>query len=346
MTAKQIYFKTMPFMWIKLALGLATVLISAILFGIFFGIAMLFGDGGVGGIMLIVWISATGVVRFALMHYVGYLAKAGHIAVIATAMAQGAVPDDQIEVGKRMVKERFATSNIYFAVDKLVAGAVKQLQNVLQKAGNALDFVPGMQAVVSVGKLFIDISLGYVDECCLGYTFYQKEQGAFKSAADGVVVYAQNWKVLLKNAAKTTGIVLALLAAALLVVFLLLGGLFRLLGWNGLVAFLLSIFIVWAIKYAFIDSWILVKMMHSYMEVAPTTQITFDLYQKLCGVSSKFKELWNKGREERPAYAMAGAGAAVQESPAAQAASGSYCGRCGAQTKAGAKFCPGCGAAL
>ena len=75
MTAKEIYLKTMQFNWIKFVLGLATILISTVLFAILMGIGWLFGDG-VSGIMLIIWLSATGVVRFVIMHYFGYLVKA------------------------------------------------------------------------------------------------------------------------------------------------------------------------------------------------------------------------------------------------------------------------------
>lgn len=117
----------------------------------------------------------------------------------------GQVPEKQVQVAKEMVTQRFGTANIYFVLDKLVSGAVRQLQNALGQAGNALDFVPGMDAMVKVGKMFIGISLNYVDECCLGYTFYQKEQNAFKSAGDGVVIYAQNGKRLLQDAANYHG---------------------------------------------------------------------------------------------------------------------------------------------
>jgi hypothetical protein len=148
----------------------------------------------------------------------------------------------------------------------------------------------------------------------LGYTFLKKKQSAFKSAADGVVIYWQNWKKLLKDAAKTTAIVIVLVLVVTLVVFLLFAGVFRLIGLNesaggitGIIAFLLALFVAWAVKKAFIDSYILVNMMTSYMEVAPETKITFDLYNKLCGLSSKFKELFNKGQQEgAPGLAAAG----------------------------------------
>lgn len=303
MTAKEIYSKTMPFNIAKLLLGLATVGISTVLLVILMGIGWLFGDGGMG-ITLLIWIAATGVVRFVLMHYAGYLVKAGHVAIICEACTKGRIPENQVDVGKAMVAGRFATSNIYFAIDKLVASAVKQIQNVLQEAGNLLDFIPGIDAVVGAGKLFISISLGYIDECCLGYTFYKKEQGAFESAADGVVIYVQNWKRLLKNAAKITITVIVLTAVMIILVFVILGLLFKLFGWSPLIAFLLACLIAWTLKYAFIDSWILVNMMIAYMDVAPSTQITFDLYNKLCNLSSYFRELFNKGREENSYRSM------------------------------------------
>lgn len=345
MTARSIYSKTMQFVWLKLLLGIATVVISAVLFGVLVGIGSLFGDGGTG-ITLIIWLCATGVVRFALMHYFGYMVKAGHIAIIATAVTTGKVPDNQVEVAKKMVTERFGTYNIYFAIDSLVSGAVKQIQGVLDKAGDMLSGIPGIDSVMKIGKLFISISLGYIDECCLGYTFCKKDQNAFKSAADGVIIYAQNWRKLLKDAAVTTGVVICAMLGITLAVFLLFGLLFKILHWSGLAAFILATFVAFAVKFAFIDSWILVKMMVSYMEVAPSTVITFDLYGKLCGVSAKFKELYDKGRNGQPQTAFAGVGAAASETASATGDKMVFCGQCGEKNSVGVKFCGDCGARM
>jgi hypothetical protein len=239
-------------------------------------------------------------------------------------------------------------------VDKLVATAVKQLQNNFQRMGNNLGrLVPGMSAAVGLGKMFIGIALGYIDECCLGYTFLKKDQGAFRSAADGVVIYAQNWKKLLKDAAATTAIVIGLVILATLVTFIFSGLLFvRIFGWNGFVAFLISCFVAGVIKSAFIDSYIMIKMMVSYMEEAPKTVITFDLYGKLCGLSKKFKELFDKGQMEdpirQPAYAPASAAAVRRSAPAVAAGRDKpvFCGECGTKNSSGTKFCGGCGKPL
>ncbi|MDO4562418.1 MAG: zinc ribbon domain-containing protein [Clostridia bacterium] len=344
MTAKQIYTKTMLFGWMKLFLGLATVIISAILFGFLMLIGAIFGENGLA-IMFIIWLSATGIVRFVIMHYFGYMVKAGHIAIISQAVTTGQLPENQFEAAKQMVTARFATSNVYFAIDKLVGGAVKQLQNALGKIGGMFDAVPGVGTIVSIGQMFIGISLGYIDECCLGYTFYKKDENAYKSAADGVVIYAQNWKTLLKSAAKTTLVVILAVILVTAACFLLFGGLFRLFNWNMLVAFLLALFTAIAIKYAFIDSWILTKTMVSYMEVAPSTQITFDLYDKLCKLSSKFKSLFEKAPKQQPAYAAAGSGYVTLTDTAENEKKPKYCPSCGAVNDGG-KFCAKCGGQL
>jgi hypothetical protein len=69
------------------------------------------------------------------------------------------------------------------------------------------------------------------------------------------------------------------------------------------VAFAIALLIALAVKYAFIDSFVLTRTMVAYMGVAPNTAITVDLYGKLSGLSSKFKELFNKGQQEQPASA-------------------------------------------
>ena len=302
MKAGAIFTGTMGFCWLKLVLGFVDLLIGAILFGIVMGIAALTGSGGVGAVLLFIWIGVWGAIHWILKHYVSYLLKAGHVAAIAQSFKDSAIPVNPVATGKNMVKERFATSNVYFIIDKLVAGAVKQLQRVFGKVTGLLGNLPGGDTLRKIGNMFIEISLGYVDECCLGYTFYHPEQNAYKSAADGVVVYAQNWKQLLKDAAITTFVVILTIVVVTLLSFVAIGGLFRLMDWNIIVAVILSLAVSFVIKRAFIDSWIMVKMMCSYFSAAEKTVITYDLYGKLCGYSSKFKELYKKG-DEQPATA-------------------------------------------
>ncbi len=355
MNARKIFVKTMPFAWAKLLLGLVFLLASAIFGAILLAVGSIFGETGFF-ITFCIWIAVIGVLRFAIMHYLGYMLKAGHVAVITEAACGGNIPQNQVKYGISKVKERFATSNIYFAVDKLVTAAVNQIQRAIGKVSDILDFIPGMDAVASLAQFFVSISLGYVDECCLGWTFKNSEEGAFKSETDGVVIYAQNWKVLLKSAAKTMLKTILLCIVAVLLIFIPVGLLFRLLNWNLLIALVLACFLTWVAKFAFLDSYIMIQMMTSYMKLASENEIKFDLYGKLCGLSSKFKDLFNKGKEENPnafegeiAVATAGAGEFTEEtanstqSGEQNVPKGKFCGNCGAACDADTKFCPSCG---
>ncbi|MGN0377643.1 MAG: hypothetical protein ACI4ED_08410 [Suilimivivens sp.] len=297
MKTKDVYLKTMKFVWLKLAFGAAVFAASLVLLGIFLLIGYFFG-GSAMAVFICLWMVLTGgIYRFG-MHYVGYMLKAGHIAVIAKTVTSGQVPLNQFEFGKQAVSKRFAASNVYFVIDNLISGAVKQLQKAVGKIGGALNMIPGMDSVTNVAQTFIGIALGYVDECCLGYCFIKEEEGVFKASCDGVVIYFQNAKKLLKDAAVTTLIVIASTFLAWIVPFIVFALIFKIFGWNMLIAVILAIFVAVVLKTAFIDSYMMVKMMVSYMEVAPSTEITFDLYDKLCSFSSKFKSLFQKAKNE------------------------------------------------
>ena len=350
MTEREIFMKTLPFCWAKLGLGLLNILICTLLFAILMGISLLFDSESVTGIMLIIWVALAGSVNFVINHYFGYMLKAGHVAVIARTFKDGNVPDNCLTVGKDMVKERFVTANAYFAIDKLVSGAVKQLQRTLGRITDTLvGALPGADALKSATNFFLDISLGYIDECCLSYTFYKADQNAYKSACDGVVIYAQNWKTLLKNAAMTALTVIVSIIVVTLVSFVIFGAIFKLLGWSGFVAFILSLMMAWTVKYAFIDSWIMVKMMHGYMLVAPTTTITFDLYSKLSTMSSKFKEMFRQSNTP-PVINNTSMENETVETPRNSTPCNEmndtatrFCPQCGEKLQADAMFCGSCG---
>ena len=58
MTAKEIFFKTLQFGWIKLGLGLLNILIAVLLFAILMGISVLFNSDGVVAIMFFIWLGS------------------------------------------------------------------------------------------------------------------------------------------------------------------------------------------------------------------------------------------------------------------------------------------------
>lgn len=301
MKTKDVYLKTMKFVWLKLALGAAMIVFSLLTLAICLLLGSL-GNGGGLGIAFIIWLILVCGAYAGAERYIGYMLKAGHVAMVTTAVTTGTLPENQLEAAKQMVKERFVAANVYFFVDRMVSGAVSQLQRGLQKVDNLLGDIPGVSAIVSFAQMFVHIALGYIDECCLGYTFLHKEQSACKSAADGVVIYFQNWKKLLKDAAVTTLIVMGITLVAWVIPFAIFAAIFGALGVHWIFAFVIAVMFAAVMRSAFIDSYMMVKMMVSYMEVAPATQITFDLYGKLCNLSGKFKRLFDRGQQEQQQY--------------------------------------------
>ena len=293
-----IYVKTFKFVWLRLALGMAVTVASIILFAITVGISKLVGAEPVNVAGLTIWFILSAIIYGLVMNYAGYMLKAAHVAVIAKAVTTGQIPENMLEEGKVMVTKRFGATNAYLVLDKLVSGAVRELQKTVGKVGNMFSGVPGMDKVVEFLQTFIGIALGYIDECCLGYTFYKEGEGAFKAGCDGVVIYFQNIKKLLKSALLTTAIVMVLTFLVWLIPFVILVAICNALEWGWIGAAFLSIIVSMALKFAFVDSFIMIRTMKAYMEVAPGTAITFDLYDKLCKLSAKFRSLFDKARGE------------------------------------------------
>lgn len=301
MRAKDVFKKTMKFVWLKLALGGCAIAFSIVLGLLLLGLSAVTDSSAVAGYSLMAWIGLSIAGVGISQYYLGWLLKAGHIAVVTSLMTTGSMPENPVEYGMNMVKKKFATAAAYFAVDRLVAGAVKQINGGLDIVGSILGKIPGMESVVSFAKTFVNIALGNVDECCLAYTFYREEQPALKSAADGVVIYFQNWKSVLKDALKTAFIAFIAAIAAGFVMLLVVTGILGVTGmpgfWTFLAASIFTVMTVFIVKSAVLDSYTMVCMVCSYMQTAPSAKITFDLYDKLCGLSAKFKSLFRKAQE-------------------------------------------------
>lgn len=101
MTTNSIFFRTLSFCWLKLGLGVLNIIIDAVLLGILLGIGVLFNSEGVFAIMLMVWLGCIGLVNFLMNHYLGYMVKAGHVAVIAESFRTGEIPTAPITSGDR-----------------------------------------------------------------------------------------------------------------------------------------------------------------------------------------------------------------------------------------------------
>lgn len=231
-----------------------------------------------------------------IREYILYVVKAGHIAVMVHLIDGRDIPggQDQIAYAREVVTQRFAEANILFVVDQLVKGAIRAITGLLGGIAAFLP-IPGLSGLVSFINTVIRLSLTYVDEIILGYNIRINSASPFETARQGVVLYAQNGKVMVKNAVWLAVIMwgvsfiifLMMLAPAGAILFLMPG---QLTGW----AFVLAIVFAWAFKAAFIEPFAIACLMQVYFKTI-AGQVPDPAWDaRLAEASSKFRELKDK----------------------------------------------------
>ena len=335
-SAKDLFSKTMPFIWAKMIMGIIPDIIMLVSAGI--GVFLLDrGNPGGAFAFIIVAILVWGAARF-LLRVVWFGIRVGHIAVITETMKTGKLPDNQVEYGKKRAKERMGTAVAFFGIHKLIRGAVMQLQRGLASTTSMLGSLPGMDKFVKVANTIIKVALKYVDACCIAWIFYgPQDQSPMKGALDGVTIYAQNWKKVLANAVKTGLLVVVLTSVFGIVIAAIVGALASSAGgWWTVYAILCGGVVALTIKRSFIDSYIMISMLVTFMSVAPSTQLKADMYGSLSNISPAFKKMLTGAQGEISGDPFAPA-------PASGGGSTVFCGQCGAKNPAGTRFCGECG---
>jgi hypothetical protein len=294
--------KTMPFVWLKLGINFATAIIVIIWIVICLGMASLFGNVGVlaflfglGGCIAIIKL---------VSHYILYLVKAAHITAINTYIFTGNLPaEGQVRTGIEKVKNNIGTATIVAGVDYLVKGAVRQILRWLTKLENVLSLIPGLSVLASIFNKIVETACNYIDECILGYIFLKKDENpeinVWKTSAEGIVLYGQNWKKVAKSAVKSVFLVYAL-KIILFIILLAIGSLIGATSLSGgfLIAALVVAVITWAISKSLIDPIATVTMIVGYYEaIEENSEPQIDMYDKMKHASRKFRTIIDKGED-------------------------------------------------
>lgn len=292
--------KTMPFivfrMLVYFGIAAAYVVVTGTGAGIGWGVGA-FGDedfriasifwGGIIGFGL-----TAGVIYF-LREYILYIVKAGHIAVLTELLDGKEIPDGkgQIEHASAVVRERFAEASVLFAVDQLIKGVLTAITGLLQGLASLLP-IPGLQQFMGIVRAFLRLAVGLIDEVILAYAIRTRATNPWASAQTALVLYGQNYKVMLKNAAWLTIITyglsiivfLVMLAPAAAVVYLLPGA------WSA-GGFVFALVFAWAVKAALIEPFAIASMMQVYFKAIEGQSPDPAWAARIEGASGKFKEL-------------------------------------------------------
>jgi len=308
-------FKTLPFVLLRMAVyfgvALAYVLVTGAGAGVGWGVGG-FGDSGFrasatlwGGV---IGFGLVGAVVYLAREYVLYIVKAGHIAVLVKLIDGEQMPEgrSQIAYARQEVTKRFAQASILFGVDQLIKGVLHAITGLVRGIVSILP-IPGAQQFVSVLQAFLRVSVGFVDEVILAYAIRTDSDNAWASARTGLVLYAQNYKPMLRNAAWLALFVyglsfivfLIMLAPAALAVYLIPGA------WSaGGVVF--ALVFAWAVKAALLEPFAIACMMDVYFRTIDG-QIPDPAWEaKLEGLSKKFGQLGQKARNYQPPRAPTG----------------------------------------
>lgn len=157
--------------------------------------------GALGGVTL------GGLVVRILREYSLYLVKAAHVAVIVRLYDHEALPAgrSQLAFGWHEVSDRFTQASLLFALDQLIKAALAAIGDVMRRFGGG---VPGLTTVFGILQSIADVAIGYVDEIVLAHNLRTRSTNPWQTSADAIVLYAQNGRVMLKNAAWLTLFVL------------------------------------------------------------------------------------------------------------------------------------------
>lgn len=243
------------------------------------------GYGALGGFGL------TAGVIFFFRDYILYIVKAGHIAVMVELMTGGEVPEGrgQIDYAKDVVKARFGEASALFALDRVIKGVVGAITGVVQGLMSILP-IPGLDRIMGVVRAYLRVAVGLVDEVILAHAIKTKAENPWASAREALVLYGQNARPMLVNAAWLTAIVygltfivfLLMLAPAAGVVYLIPGA------WSagGLV---FAIIFAWAVKAALIEPFAIACLLQVFFKVTEGQVPNPEWEAKLDKLSDKFR---------------------------------------------------------
>jgi hypothetical protein len=291
---------TLPFILLRMAvyfgITLGYILVTGIGAGVGWGIGG-FGDadfratttawGGLAGFGIF------GAVMYWAREYLLYIVKAGHVAVLVELLDGKPLPEGrgQIAHATEVVKDRFGQASLLFALDQLVKGVIRAITGLVRGILTVLP-IPGAQQLGSILSAFLRVAVGFIDEVILAYAIRSRSDDAWMSAREGLVLYGQNYKPMLKNAAwlalfvygMSILVFVVMLAPAALVVYLIPGA------WAaGGVIF--AILFAWSVKAALLEPLAITCMMQVYFQVIEGQVPNPDWDAKLEQMSGKFRKL-------------------------------------------------------
>ncbi len=291
----KMFLRTTPFLMLRLKTYGGVAAGYLVYTGIILGFMYLFRDSGVAWLIFIAGLGgAWGLFKLAQRYFL-YLMKASHVAVIAELVHTGNIPEGkgQISFGKDKVTRQFVNVNILFMMNAFVDAICRAFNRVMFK-GTSFISVPGIERVQKILQAMVNFSVGYVDEAILSYSFSKGNDNVWASAKDGVILYAQNWKTILKTSALLAVLSYGVTLAFFIVLLPPMSGLAALM--PGLKNFLLLGTFIMALflRAVVVEAIVMPTMISAYHRAIKGQVPNPEWEAKLSQASNKFVEMKNK----------------------------------------------------
>ncbi|MFO1202964.1 MAG: hypothetical protein U1E58_10060 [Tabrizicola sp.] len=232
-------------------------------------------------------------VIFFLRDYLLYIVKAGQIAVMVEYLDGRPVPygQAQIALARTVVTERFGQASALFALDRLIKGVIGVITGLIEGVMTLLP-IPGLNQIMGAVRAYLRLAVGLVDEVILAHAIRTRSENAWEAAHDGLVLYAQNARQMLTNAAWLT-LISWILAAVVFVVMLAPAAAVVVLlpGDSSAAMFVFALLFAWAVKAAVIEPFALACMLQVFFKVTAGQEPQPEWRGRLTQISDKFRQL-------------------------------------------------------
>lgn len=295
--------RTLPFLLLRLAVyagvALAFLILTTIGAGMGWAIGSL-GDEGfrAGSTFLggLIGFSIVGGFAWFARAYLLYLVKGAHIAVLVELIDGKDIPGGkgQITYGREVVQARFAQSSVLFGLDLLIKGVIRAVTGLARGMLRVLP-IPGAKPLAGALNAFLKVAVGFLDEVILAYAIRTGSTNAWGSARTALILYGQNWKPMMKNAA-WLALFIYLLSFVIFLVMLLPASLFVWLmpGNAAIVGLVFALILAWAVKAALLEPLAVTCMMQVYFKTIEGQVPDPEWERRLASMSGQFRKLTDK----------------------------------------------------
>lgn len=202
MTNFQVYKKVLPFSLLHFAVDLLAFVVLAACAG---GGYLIFNNSTDRALIGLVIGTVIGIILAILITvFIGNRIKAAQIAMIAKGVTENQLPEHTFKEGFNEIKGRFGKITAFFFITGAIKGIFRQITRVINKVGTALGGQTG-NAITSAIDTGVQVLLGYLCDCCLGWIFFRKDLNSARAGCEGAIIFFKKGKTLIRNVGRIFG---------------------------------------------------------------------------------------------------------------------------------------------